>query len=81
MMDEFIHGPIPHLLLSVIYDKWTLMDDWNLDEKLSSKWQQLQHWKPTIPPKKSQWMVNNVELTFSVADTIPWFIISIEQDN
>ena len=26
-------------------------------------------------------MTNNVALTFGVGDTIPWFTISIEQDN
>jgi hypothetical protein len=33
------------------------------------------------PPESLQGITNNVELTFSVGDTIPWFTIRIEQDN
>jgi hypothetical protein len=34
-----------------------------------------------VIPKKLQGMTNNVGLTFNVGDTLPWFMISIEQDN
>jgi hypothetical protein len=33
------------------------------------------------PPGSLQGVTNNVGLTFSVGDTIPWFTIRIEQDN
>jgi hypothetical protein len=32
-------------------------------------------------PKKLQGMTNNIDLRFNVGDTIPWFTISIEQEN
>ena len=41
----------------------------------------MQHYKSIIPPPKLQGTANNVELIFSVGDTMPWFTISIEQDN
>ena len=47
--------------------------------KSLGKWQQLQHCKSMIPPKKLQGTTNNVGLTFSVGDTTPWLTISIEQ--
>ena len=34
-----------------------------------------------MPPRNLQGMTNNVELTFGVGDTIPWFTTNIEQDN
>ena len=33
------------------------------------------------PDKKLRGMINNVGLTFSVGDTLPWFTINIEKDN
>ena len=32
-------------------------------------------------PKNLRGMINNVRLTFSVGDTLPWFTINIEKDN
>ena len=34
-----------------------------------------------LPPNVLQGMTNNVGLAFSVGDTIPWFTISMEQDD
>ena len=45
------------------------MDDWNLDEKLLGKRQQLQHCESIIP-QNLQRMTNDVGLTISVGDTI-----------
>ena len=34
-----------------------------------------------IPPRKLQGVTNNIGLTISVGDTIPWYTISIKQDD
>jgi hypothetical protein len=57
-----------------------VMDNWNSYEKSLGKWQFLQHCKPMIP-QNLQEMTNNNGLTFSVGDSIPRFIISIQQEN
>ena len=47
-------------LPSLVSNLWCniIMDDWNLDENLLSKWQYLQHCKSIIPPKNyKEWQI------------------------
>ena len=80
LMDEFIHGPKPYLLLPTTCDEilswmiaiWTnyhLVSDGNCSTiNLES-------------PKILKGMTNNVGLTFSFGGTTLWFTISMEQEN
>ena len=83
VMDDGCVHALAKTLLSLVNNLWwtIVMDDWNLDEKRLGKWQQLQHCKLITPQKIWQWMTNDVVLTFSVGNTTPWFIISIEEDD
>ena len=49
-MNEFVRWPKLYLLLSATCDE-TVMDDWDLDAKSLSKWQQFQHCKSIILKK------------------------------
>ena len=63
-MDEFNHWPKPYLLLSETCEailSWTIEI---LDEKSLGRWQELQHYKSTIPPKLYEGMTLNA--VFSV---------------
>ena len=75
MMNEFIHCQYPTFSSQQLVN--IVMDDIKLDEKSLGK---LQHYKSNIPPNSYR-IAYNTWLTFSVGDTIPWFTISIEQDN
>jgi hypothetical protein len=79
--DGRVH-PLTKALPPLVSNQWweNVMDDWNLDTKPLGRWQLLQHHKYVIP-KNLQGITNNVGLTFNVGDTLPRFMISIEQDN
>ena len=85
--DGWVH-PAAKTLSSLVRNwLWNIvMDDWKLDEKSLDKWQQLQHCKFIIHPRKFnkiKWrgMTNNVGFTLSVGETTPRFTISVEQVN
>ena len=79
-MDEFIRWPKPYLLLSATCDE---MLSWMVENWIKSHVVRDSNCNTVNPfsPQKLQGMTTNLGLTFSVGDTIPWFTISIEQDN
>ena len=78
-MDEFIHWPKPYLPLPETCDKilsWMIRIWMTVYFVIDSICNSV-----TLYPKVLQRMTSNVGLTFSVRDTTPRFIISMEQDN
>ena len=63
-MDGFIHSSKPYLLSSA-----------TCDEKIVMEVTIFPNCRFATPQKRLQGMTNNVGLTFTVGNTIPWFTI------
>ena len=79
VLDEFIHWPKPYLLLSTTCDA---ILSWMMEIEMKIQLISGNNCNARIYnlPKKLQEMINNVGLTLSVCDTIPWFPNCIEKE-
>ena len=82
VMDDGWFHPLAKTLPSLVNNLWWNIGigDWNLDDNTLSC-DNNRNIESIIPFEYLQGATNNVELTYIVGDAIPWFTISVEQDN